>query len=76
MMPVFALGIMVGLVLAAYVLRQASQHNPFGTPVVQTQQQRQVLCQPTAAGDGFVYSASVVSAPSCRNGAMPLILSH
>ena len=32
--------------------------------------------QPTPAGDGYIYSASVVSAPSCRNGAMPVILSH
>ena len=71
MMPVFALGILVGFVMAAYVLRQASRHNPLGTPVVQTQQQRQVFCQPTAAGDGYVYSASVVSVPQCHNGARP-----
>lgn len=76
MTPVFALGIMVGLVLAAYVLRQASRPNPLGTPAVPTQQQRQVLCQPTAAGDGYVYSASVVSVPQCHNGATPVILSH
>lgn len=68
----FAIGIVVGLIVAANSLRLTVGTGP--TPVGALVPQQQILCPTTANGVGYVYTASVTSAPSCSNGATPRVV--
>ena len=68
----FSIGILVGLIVAAYFLRLTVGTGP--TPAGALVPQHQILCPTTAHGVGYVYSASVTSVPYCSNGAAPHVL--
>lgn len=69
---VFSIGILLGLAIAAYALRFTVETRP--NPAAPVVRQHQILCQATAAGTGYVYSADVTSIPSCSNSAPPQVL--
>ncbi|MCW2680722.1 MAG: DnaJ domain [Frankiales bacterium] len=68
---VFCLGIVAGLALAVYLQRQpgAAQADPMAPAP-----ERQVLCEATPAGQGYLFSAPATVTPACTNGAVPRIL--
>ena len=69
----FSIGILVGLIVAAYFLRLTVGTGP--TPAgVGPVPKHQILCPTTAHGVGYVYAASVTSVPYCSNGAAPRVL--
>jgi hypothetical protein len=77
-LSIFTLGVLAGLILAAYVARHESKGRPSVTNpvIVQPMSEHQVLCQATPAGDGYVYSEATTNLPHCTNGARPVILGH
>jgi len=77
-LSIFTLGVLAGLILAAYVARHESRSGQSVTNpvVVQPVSEHQVLCQATPAGNGYIYSEVATNLPHCTNGASPVILGH
>lgn len=72
LLAVFGLGMVAGLLVAAYLIGLGDRlTSPADAPGAAEQQ---VLCDTTPAGQGYIYSEPVGSIPSCTNGAVPQVL--
>jgi hypothetical protein len=73
LLAVFTLGIVAGLLIAAYLVREAQLADDTGS-VPSTGGEQRILCETTPGGQGYVYSAPKANRPSCRNGSVPRVL--
>lgn len=72
LLAVFSLGIVAGLLIAAYLVREAQLADTTGS--VPTGGEQRILCETTPGGQGYIYSEPKGNRPSCRNGSAPRVL--